>query len=173
MEKIGKAFIMAKAEAVPSTGAPDTVRIDEKGKIKTVKNVNKTLEISKMWQYIRPSSEVDNKLKGKQTSPHLWINLYEFQPGGAVDEHYREYNNTDKPVFEEALFVISGRLRAKVGDIERIVGPGTLIYFPSNTTVSFKNIGKGRKASYLKIGVSAEGKLQGKGVFFKVPTYTA
>jgi len=62
------------------------------------------------------------------------------------DEHYREYNNTDMPVFDEALYVISGRIRAKVGDIEKIVGPDTLIYFPSNAIVSFTNIGKGKKS---------------------------
>ena len=173
MEETRKGFIMTKAEAVPGKGPGDTVRIDEKGKIKVVKNTNKALETGKIWQFLRPSSEINNRLEGKQTSKCLWINLYEFQPGGAVDKHYREYNNTDMPVFDEALYVISGRIRAKVGDVEKIVGPDTLIYFPSNAIVSFTNIGKGKKAKYLKIGASEEGQLQGMAIYFKIPTYKA
>ena len=173
MEETGKGFIMTKAEAVLGKGPGDIVKIDKKGKIKVVKNTNKALETGKIWQFLRPSSEVNNRLEGKQTSKHLWINLYEFQPGGAVDEHYREYNNTDMPIFDEALYVISGRIRAKVGDIEKVVGPDTLIYFPSNAIVSFTNVGKGEKAKYLKIGASEEGKLQGMAIYFKMPTYKA
>ena len=173
MKENQNGFIMPLTEAVPGKGPGDIVRIDQKGKIKVVKNKNKALETGKIWQFLRPSSEINNKLEGKQTSKHLWINLYEFQPGGAVDEHYREYNNTDMPVFDEALYVISGRIRAKVGDIEKIVGPDTLIYFPSNAIVSFTNVGKGKKARYLKIGASEEGKLQGTAIYFKMPTYKA
>ena len=165
-----KGFIMSIAEAVPAEGPGDTVSIqDKKGQIKVVRNKNKALEKSELYKFLRPSSSDDRV--GKEPSMHLWINAYKMQPGGAVDPHYREYNNTDMPIFDEALYVISGRIRAKVGDIEKIVGPDTLIYFPSNAIVSLANVGK-KAAKFLKIGASDEGKIQGKPIYFKMPRYT-
>ena len=75
MKETRKGFIMPITEAVPGKGPGDTVKIEKKGKIVEVKNKNKTLETGKIWQFLRPSSEVNNRLKGKQTSKHLWINL--------------------------------------------------------------------------------------------------
>ena len=163
-------FIMPIEEAVPAEGPGDTVKIqDEKGQVKIVKNMNKPLEKSELYKFLRPSSS-DDKV-GPEASMHLWINAYKMQPGGAVDEHYREYNETDSPIFDEVLYVISGRIRAKVGDIEKTVGPDTLIYFPSNAIVSLANVGK-RPAKFLKIGASDEGKIQGMPIYFKMPKYT-
>jgi mannose-6-phosphate isomerase-like protein (cupin superfamily) len=170
MEENRKGFIMPIAEAVPAKGPGDTVRIqDEKGQIKVVKNTNKALEKSELYKFLRPSSSSDKI--GAEPSIHLWINSYKMQPGGAVDEHYREYNNTDMPIFDEVLYVISGRIRAKVGDIEKTVGKDTLIYFPSNAIVSFTNVGRG-PAKFLKIGASDKGKIQGMPIYFKKPKYT-
>jgi len=164
-----KGFIMSIAEAVSAKGPGGTVKIqDEKGQIKVVQNKNKALEKSELYPLLRPSSSVDKV--GKEPSMHLWINTYKMQPGGAIDEHYREYNNTDMPIFDEALYVISGRVRAKVGDIEKTVGADTLIYFPSNAIVSLVNVGK-RPAKFIKIGASEEGKIQGMPIYFKMPKY--
>ena len=172
MEENRKGFIMPIAEAVSAGGPGDTVMIqDKKGQIKVVQNKNKARENSELFKFLRPSSSADRV--GQEPSMHLWINAYKMKPGCAVDEHYREYNNTDMPIFDEVLYVISGRIRAKVGDIEKVVGPDTLIYFPSNAIVSFTNVGKGEKAKYLKIGASEEGKLQGMAIYFKMPTYKA
>jgi mannose-6-phosphate isomerase-like protein (cupin superfamily) len=70
------------------------------------------------------------------------------------------------PVFDHAYYVISGRIRATMGDSERIVGADSLIYCPSNVRHSITNVGKGT-AKILRIKGSGEGEKTGKVVYTK------
>jgi quercetin dioxygenase-like cupin family protein len=104
-----------------------------------------------------------------EPSMHLKISLEILRPKGALEEHYRE-PDAEAPVFDVASYVISGRIRAKVGDIEKIVGPDTLIYCPSNVKCSLANVGKGL-AKYLAICALDEGKKFGEPIYSKMPTW--
>lgn len=44
---------------------------------------------------------------------------------------------------EEVLFVDEGQIEARVGDTQRVVGPGTAVFVPARTPHGFENIGEG------------------------------
>jgi mannose-6-phosphate isomerase-like protein (cupin superfamily) len=44
---------------------------------------------------------------------------------------------------DEALYVLEGQIRARVGDETRIAGPGTFIYIARGTVHAFANAGSG------------------------------
>ena len=101
---------------------------------------------------------------GKEHSMHTRFDVYMIQPGGGVEEHYHE-----PPVIDHVSYVISGRVRVTIGDIEKIVGADTLIYCPSNVMHSVKNVGK-TVAKVLRMSGSAEGKKMGVPVYSKKPS---
>ena len=100
----------------------------------------------------------------RETSKHLMITLNTIEPGGGIEEHYHEYNE-EMPIFDHVYYVISGRIRATVGDVEKTVGADSMIYCPSNVKHSITNVGKGL-AKILRITGSGEGEQMSE------PTYT-
>ena len=115
------------------------------------------------YDFLKRSSETP--IPGTEPSMHIKFSLDKVFPGGGVEEHYHE-----PPVIDHLNYVISGRIRVKVGDMEKIVGPDTLIYCPSNVKCSLANVGKGR-AKYLAICALDEGKQFGEPVYSKMPTW--
>jgi quercetin dioxygenase-like cupin family protein len=73
------------------------------------------------------------------------------------------------PVFDHVYYVISGKILAKIGDDERVVGADSLIYCPSNVRHSIKNVGN-TTAKVLRMSGSAEGKKMGGPVYSKKPS---
>jgi len=49
------------------------------------------------------------------------MGLGTFYPGGGIEEHYHVYAD-DVPIFDHAYYVISGKIKAVIGDQVRIVG---------------------------------------------------
>ena len=105
---------------------------------------------------------------GKEPSMHVSLGFNEIQSGGGIDEHYHEFND-EMPVFDLIYYVISGQIKAKVGNVERTVGADSLIYCPSNIRHSITNAGNGL-AKILRISWSAEGKKMGGPVYSKIPS---
>ena len=118
------------------------------------------------FRFIRPSSEKDRV--GKEPSKHFMLTLDKIQPGGGVEEHYHEYNDK-MPIFNYVYYVISGKIRATIGDTERTVGADSLIYCPSNVRHSIAKVGKGL-ARILRISGSGYGNKMGGAVWSKMPS---
>jgi len=161
-----KGFIMSIKEAVPVKAPDNAMLLNKKGQIQVVKS--DTQSKNQVYKFLRPSSAAEKV--GPEASMHSWVTFFIMPPGGSVDPHYHEHNNTDKPIFDLVFYIISGRLRVTLGDIEKTVGRDTLIYCPSNVRIGFVNVGKST-AKFLKDGASDEGKIQGGPVYSKMPTY--
>ena len=163
-----KGFILPFGKAVPSKGDNVEVKVlDDKGQIQVVKNKGKSNPSLRVYPLLRPASVAAKA--GQEPSIYQWITLAKLQPGGVMEEHYFE-SNAKMPVFDSALLVISGRIKVTIGDIEKTVGPETLIYIPSNIKRSITNVGKGL-AKYLAIKVVPPGKGEkmGESVYSKMP----
>ena len=115
------------------------------------------------YSYLRPATAAVKV--GKEPSMHISLGLNKIQPGGGIEEHYHEYD-TEMPIFDHLYYVISGRIRATIGDREKIVGADSLIYCPSNIRHSITNVGK-RTAKILRIKGSGEGEKTGTVVYTK------
>jgi quercetin dioxygenase-like cupin family protein len=110
--------------------------------------------------FLRPDTEVaSHGLVGKEPARNLMISLDKLKPGGGIKEHYHEYGPT-MPIFDHAYYVVSGRIKAIVGDEEKTVGADSLVYCPSNVKHSILNVGK-RTARVLRVTGSDEGKIMG------------
>ncbi len=121
------------------------------------------------YRFIKPSSTITKMgLIGKGPSMHTHLTMQKIQPGGGVEEHYFEYD-AGMPVFDNIIYVISGRIRAYIGDIEKTVGADTLIYCTSNVKHSITNVGKGI-AKVLSIFGAGEGETMGPAVWSKKPS---
>ena len=162
-----KGFIMSLAEAEFVKSPDKAMVLDKKGRVKVVKSEAQSK--NGVYKLLRPSSAAEKV--GPESSMHSWVTFFKLPPGGSIDTHSHEYNNTDKPIFDIVFYVISGKLRVTLGDTEKIVGPNTFIYCPSNVSIGFANVGK-RIAMFIKDGASDEGKIQGGPVYPKKPTYT-
>ena len=118
------------------------------------------------YRFIKPSSLIPKiGLLGKGPSMHTWLTLQKIQPGGGLEELYHSYD-AETPIFDKMHYVISGRIRATAGDIEKTVGADTLIYCPSNVKASITNVGKGIAKVLTIIGLD-EGKIIGLPVHTK------
>jgi mannose-6-phosphate isomerase-like protein (cupin superfamily) len=99
---------------------------------------------NRIYVYLRPAAAA---LKaGKEPANHVSLDLNKIQPGGSIEVHYHEDANefnAEMPIFDCIYYVISGRIQAKVGNSERIIGADSLIYCPSNLRHSIMNVGKG------------------------------
>jgi quercetin dioxygenase-like cupin family protein len=115
------------------------------------------------YSYLRPSSAAVKV--GKEPSMHISLVLNKIQPGGGIEEHYHKYD-ADMPIFDHICYVISGRVRANVGDVERIVGANSLIYCPSNIRHSITNIGDSL-AKLIIVSGSGEGAKEGVPIYSK------
>ena len=158
---------MSLAEAIPAGGGGEVKVFRENGQIQILKTKAQGNPNMQVYALLRPVG-VDNRA-GKEPSISQWLALEKLQSGGYLDEHLNEFG-VSMPVFDIALYVISGRLRVTLGDIEKTVGPDTLIYIPSNVKRSITNIGKGT-AKYLamKVVASGEGEKMGEVVYTKMP----
>ena len=58
----------------------------------------------------------------KEPSMCTPITLEIMQLGGSIDEHYHECT-AEMSVFDYVVYVISGKIRSSIGDIEKTVGP--------------------------------------------------
>jgi quercetin dioxygenase-like cupin family protein len=101
----------------------------------------------------------------RETSKHIMLTLNTIEPGGGIEEHFHEYN-AEMPIFDHVYYVISGRIRATIGDIEKTVGACSIIYCPSNVRHSITNVGKGF-AKILRITGSAEGEQMSEPTYIK------
>ena len=106
----------------------------------------------------------ESPLEGTEPSMHIKLNLDVISPGGGVEEHYHE-----PPVIDHVYYVVSGRIRATIGDVEKVVGADTLIYCPSSVRHSVTNVGK-RVAKVISIDGSGLGERGGKLVYSKMPS---
>ena len=114
------------------------------------------------YDFLKRSSETP--IPGTEPSMHIKFSLDKVFPGGGVEEHYHE-----PPVIDHIYYVISGRIRATVGDLEKVVGADTLIYCPSSVKHSITNVGK-RVAKVISIDGSGIGERGGKVVYSKKPS---
>ena len=73
------------------------------------------------------------------------------------------------PIFDHIYYVISGKIKATLGDTERIVGADSLIYCPSNIRHSITNVGDGL-AKLIRVSGSGEGAKMGGPVYSKMPS---
>jgi mannose-6-phosphate isomerase-like protein (cupin superfamily) len=117
---------------------------------------------TEFYDFLRRSTEPP--IPGTDASKYIKLNLDVLSPGGGVEEHYHE-----PPVVDHVYYVISGRIRATVGNLEQTVGKDTLIYCPSNVRHSITNVGK-NKARVISIDASAEGVKGGSLVYSKMPS---
>jgi len=169
MKENRKGFILPLKEVnnIADIEAPDKVMVlNDKGQPRMVKRKNDN-ELLDIYPFLRPI--VTFVKQQPEPSIHLKISLEILQPLGCLEEHYRE-PTANEPLFDVACYVLSGRVRAKIGDIEKTVGPDTLIYCPSNIKCSIANVGKGQ-AKYLAICALAEGKKFGEPIYSKMPTW--
>jgi mannose-6-phosphate isomerase-like protein (cupin superfamily) len=70
------------------------------------------------------------------------------QTGGALAAVHARHEPGEGPIDpvhyakEEYFLVIEGKYEVTVGDVTRVVGPGTICFIPRNFIHSFKNIGE-------------------------------
>ena len=165
-----KGFILPFSDAVPPKGDNANVKIlDDKGHIRVVKNQGEGNPNLQVYPLLRPANV--HARAGKEPSMYQWITLAKLKPGGVMEEHYFEHG-AKMPVFDITLLVISGRIRVTIGDIEKTVGPKTLIYIPSNLKRSVTNVGK-VIAEYvaIKIVPTGKGEKMGDAVYSKMPNW--
>ena len=62
------------------------------------------------------------------------IGAYEYAPGGWITNHI--HSNA-----EQWYYILNGKGSMKVGDEEKVCGPGTIIFIPRNTIHSYKVVG--------------------------------
>ena len=117
-----------------------------------------------VYRFVRSSTEALNG-GGKEPSKHITLFLLRFETGGGFDENYRE-NNAEMPIFDMVYYVISGRVRFTLGEIEKTVGADTVIYCPSNVKHSMINVGKSL-AKLIMVSGSGEGEKMGAPVYTK------
>jgi mannose-6-phosphate isomerase-like protein (cupin superfamily) len=105
---------------------------------------------------------------GKEPSMHIDLGLNEIMPGGGIEEHFHEFDK-NMPIFDHVYYVISGRIKATIGDTEQVVGADSMIYCPSNLRHSITNVGKGM-AKIIRMSGSGEGNVMGEAVYSKIPS---
>lgn len=82
-----------------------------------------------------PSTEFMLKVSPKNNgSQHLVLGTEEIPPGGRIRKH--KHLGQD-----EILLIQTGTAHVRVGDLERNVHAGGLIFLPSNRTIELENIG--------------------------------
>jgi mannose-6-phosphate isomerase-like protein (cupin superfamily) len=98
---------------------------------------------NRSYAYLRPAAAAVKA--GKEPSNHVSLDLNKIQPGGRIEVNYKRYDdaNAEMLIFDCIYYVISGRIQAKIGNSERIIGAESLIYCPSNLKHSIVNVGKG------------------------------
>ena len=103
------------------------------------------------------------QLSEKENAIHMMMGLGTFYPGGGIEAHYHEYSD-DVPIFDHAYYVISGKIKAVIGDTVKIVGHDSLLYCPSNIKHSITNVGK-VQAKVLRISACGEAAKMGEAIW--------
>ena len=103
------------------------------------------------------------KLTDKENAIHIMMGLGTFNPGGGIEEHYH-VTDAETPIFDHAYYVISGKIKAVIGDNVRIVGHDSLLYCPSNIKHSITNVGK-TQAKVLRVSACNEAAKMGDAVW--------
>jgi quercetin dioxygenase-like cupin family protein len=145
MAAYGKGFIVSKSE----------LHTGEYGMNTSHYNGNVT-------SFLNPTTS-KGKLTEKENAIHIMMGLGTFYPGGGIEEHYHVYAG-DIPIFDHAYYVISGKIKAVIGDQVRIVGHDSLLYCPSNIKHSITNIGK-TPAKALRVSACNEAAKMGEAVW--------
>ena len=117
---------------------------------------------TEFYDFLRRATEPP--IPGTDASKYIKLNLDILSPTGGIEEHFHE-----PPIVDHVYYVISGRIRATVGNLEQTIGKDTLIYCPSNVRHSITNVGK-NKARVISIDASAEGVKGGSLVYSKMPS---
>ena len=82
-----------------------------------------------------PSSEFMLKVSPKNNgSPQLVLGTEQIAPGGRIRKHKHLRQ-------DEILLIQTGTARVRVGDLEREVHAGGLVFLPRNMTIELENIG--------------------------------
>ena len=82
-----------------------------------------------------PSSEFMLKVSPKNNgSQHLVLGSEELAPGARIRKHKHLAQ-------DEILLIQTGTAHVRVGDLERTVHAGGLVFLPSNTTIELENVG--------------------------------
>ena len=76
----------------------------------------------------------DNDDAAGPLSETSYIGAYEYAPGGCISDHVH-------PHAEQWYYILSGRGVMKVGDEEKTVGAGHLIFIPRNAVHSYQVVG--------------------------------
>lgn len=67
-------------------------------------------------------------------APNFSMRLFELEPGGRTPLH-------DHP-WEHEVFILEGKCKLILGEAEKTIGPGYVVYVPPNLKHSFMNIGE-------------------------------
>ncbi len=67
-------------------------------------------------------------------NPHLTVNLVRLEPGSGLPLHTHEHST-------ETFYILRGKARCRVGDEERVIGPGVIGYAPPGVPHQVVNIG--------------------------------
>jgi quercetin dioxygenase-like cupin family protein len=145
MADYGKGFIVTKKE----------LRTGEYG-------ANTNHYYGQVNSYLNPT-RTKGKLTDRENAIHIMMGLGTFYPGGGIEEHYHEYSD-DVPIFDHAYYVISGKIKAVIGDQVKIVGADSLLYCPSNIKHSVTNVGK-TNAKVLRVSACNEAAKMGEAVW--------
>jgi quercetin dioxygenase-like cupin family protein len=145
MADYGKGFIVTKKE----------LRTGEYG-------MNTNHWHGNVTSYLNPTTH-KGQLTEKENAIHIMMGLGVFYPGGGIEEHYHVCSD-DVRVFDHAYYVISGKIKAVIGDQVRIVGANSLLYCPSNVKHSITNVGKGN-AKVLRVSACNEAAKMGEAVW--------
>ena len=78
--------------------------------------------------------EIPDYFDEKANSEAAIISLVEYEPGGHTEVHA----HSD---MEQAFYVLEGKALFEMGEVEKEVGPGELVFFPRFVKHSYKVIG--------------------------------
>ena len=147
MGKTNKGFILSKKDIEQSW------RLEHKADAKGHHNMQG-------FSYLTVATEAAiHGMVGKELSKHLMIGLDVFPPCGGIQEHSHVFSNK-APIFDHVYYVISGKIKATIGNEEKTVGANSLIYCPSNIKHAILNAGK-TTAKVLRIAACNEGAIMG------------
>lgn len=96
---------------------------------------------------------------GTPLSRWLHVTLNVIEAGGGIDDHYHEGVEAD-----HAYFVVSGTVRARIGDRRYDVGADEMMVFPCDAVHGFV-VTSPEGARILRLGAAPDGRTSGGSVF--------
>ncbi|MDA4122652.1 MAG: cupin domain-containing protein [Thaumarchaeota archaeon] len=104
---------------------------------------------AKAWMLISGKGKPVQGKNGMFVSEKLDLTLLEYGIGGGTP-HSQHPNN------EQVFYVLEGSALMKVGEEERVISPGSVVYIPVNVPHSYKVVGD-RTFKYLQFNAPPEG----------------